>query len=102
MRLRSTQFVFLLLLACSVQMQGVCAAQLLAEAVGVRTAAQNTRRETAPAIAPAYRSTPRLERPVASNGLNAAATAAHRVAWGVRGPARESSAVISFTGFLRA
>ena len=34
--------------------------------------------------------------------VEAAARAAHRVAWTVRRPLRESAAVVSFTGFLRA
>ncbi len=99
MRLRSSQFVFLLLLVCSLQIREDHAARLIADAVAGRT--------ILPAQAAEAASSPvepieRLARPMPALALPPQALAAHRIAWTVRPPALESAAVISFSGFLRA
>jgi hypothetical protein len=102
MRLRSSQFVFLLLLACCVQVGDDCASQILSAAVYGQTPASTVRRE-APASFVSGRQ-PGDTRAASSNtlALDSAALASHRTAWTVRRPALDSAAVSSFTGFLRA
>jgi len=107
MRLRSSQFVFLLLLACSAQMCDVYASQLLAQAndgaVQSQTPALATAR-TDPSADASRLSRPaaRLTRAGVAFNLDPAARAAHRVVWTMRRPASHSVAVTRFTGFLRA
>ena len=103
MRLRSSQFVFLLLLVCSVQIREEYASQLMADAVAGRAtfASQRNEASTAPAE-PIDRLNLHRSRPAQTLSLAPAARAAHRVAWTVRRALRESAAVVSFTGFLRA
>jgi hypothetical protein len=103
MRLRSSQFVFLLLLVCSVQIREEYASQLMAGAVSGRTAlaAQHSDASSTPAE-PIDRLNLHLARPDQALRLDASARAAHRVAWTVRRPILDSASVISFTGFLRA
>jgi hypothetical protein len=103
MRLRSSQFVFLLLLVCSVQIREEYASQLMADAIAGRTtlASQRNEASTAPAE-PIDRLNLHRARPAQTLRLDPSALAAHRVAWTVRRPLRESAAVVSFTGFLRA
>lgn len=103
MRLRSTQFVFLLLLVCSVQHREQCALHLLSSDISGQ-AANEPQRSTIAAAA-AARPTPALQGrdPYTREiRLDAASLAAHSTVWTVRRPARESAAVSSFTGFRRA
>ena len=107
MRLRSSQFVFLLLLACSAQIHDVYASQLLAQAIDGAMQSQSiavgAARTDASSIASRLsRPAPRLTRSGSAFNLDPASLASHRVAWTVRRPARDSAAIISFTGFLRA
>jgi len=103
MRLRSSQFVFLLLLVCSMQIREEYASQLMADAIADRATLVSQRNDasTAPAE-PVDRLNLHRSRRAETISLDPSARAAHRVAWAVRRPLRESAAVVSFTGFLRA
>jgi len=103
MRLRSSQFVFLLLLVCSAQIHGDCASQLLCDAMQAQSAAVSTSSDDSSAIAsPLGRLTADFTRSSATLRLDPASLAAHRIPWTMRRPASHSAAITSFTGFLRA
>jgi hypothetical protein len=103
MRLRSSQFVFLLLLVCSAQIHGDSASQLLSAAMQAQSAAVSTSSEDGSAIAsPLRHSAADFTPSSATLRLDSAALAAHRIAWTMRRPASHSAAITSFTGFLRA
>ncbi len=103
MRLRSSQFVFLLLLVCSVRLGEEYATQFLAGAMyGLSSGVSATREAGATSAEIRTLVQPRPAPPAETLRLNSAARAAHRFAWTVRRPARESAAVASFTGLLRA
>jgi hypothetical protein len=103
MRLRSSQFVFLLLLACSVNLGDDCVAHLLAGSVASPILGTSELREfSAPAPSQRKAATASNLRQVPATSLDPAARAAHRVVWSMRRPASHSAAIISYTGFLRA
>ena len=103
MRLRSSQFVFLLLLVCSVQHTEAYALRLILDTVPGcasnepqhRTVNPVTGRRVCPALLLAAL-------PAPARRLDAASRAVHTAPWSMRRPALESTAVFSFTGFLRA
>ena len=103
MRLRSSKFVFLLLLVCSVQTREEFALHLTASSVSGRAGTEAQHREAG--SADLRRSLP-ASLPVVPSArqtrLSAASRAAHRTPWAMRRPALASVAVSSFTGFLRA
>ena len=103
MRLRSSQFVFLMLLVCSVQIRQEYALQLMADAIAGRTNAASQQRETpSKAVKASGHSALPEGDPQEALRLAPAAQAAHRVSWTMRRPASDSTAVVSFTGLLRA
>ncbi len=103
MRLRSSQFVFLLLLVCSVQNRDVIALHLGAGEVSGSSTGELQQRNVASAAAEQH-----LPSPLAGDlfprevPLDAASRAAQATPWSMRRPAMDSAAVSSFTGFLRA
>ena len=103
MRLRSSQFAFLLLLVCTVQIRADYASELIARAGYAGVLAVSTTQAEASAlrsrVSPAERVRPA---PGADRRLDAAERFSQRVVWSVRQPARASAAIYSFTGFLRA
>jgi hypothetical protein len=102
MRLRSSQFVFLMLLVCSVQIRQEYALQLITDAISGRTASPSQTGEVAARSAKPSHSLASQPREHIAVRLAPAARAAHRTAWTMPHPASASSAVASFTGFLRA
>jgi hypothetical protein len=103
MRLRSHQFVFLLLLACCVRVEGGCAARLLqGDLCGSGPVAFATRETAQPALRQAGGFGSLRPLPATTLNLDPASAASHRVVWPVRRAVLECSAVSSFTGFLRA
>jgi hypothetical protein len=103
MRLRSSQFVFLLLLACSVNLGEECAMHLLASSVASPILGTANLRESS-AQAPSHTSTvaPSAVRLLPATALDPAARAAQTIPWTMPHPASASAAIISYTGFLRA
>ena len=102
MRLRSSRFVFLLLLVCSVQGREEYALRLVADAVSGHTCHQQGRRDLDRPIAP--RICPASLEPhsrALHTRLDAASLTAHTTPWSMRRPALEAAAVSSFTGFVR-
>jgi len=103
MRLRSSQFVFLMLLVCSVQIRQEYALQLMADAISGRTSTASQQRETpSKAVEASSHSALPQGNPQEALRLAPAARSAHRVIWTMRRPASDSTAVVSFTGLLRA
>lgn len=102
MRLRSSQFVFLLLLVCSVQSRDGYALHVVAGAVSGRTSNKSELLEVASAVvqrnSPA---SPRVDLPAVETRLDSASLAANSIPWPMRRPALESAGVSSFTGLLR-
>lgn len=101
MRHRSSQFVFLLLLICSLQVGDSYAMNLAANAVfgNVGAAQRETTR------IPRSNATPHPERTLcnpASLSLDSASRAAHRTPWPMAQPALQATATASNTGLLRA
>ena len=103
MRLRSSQFVFLLLLVCSVQIREEYASNLMADAIAGRATLAAQHREAASAPAePSDGLNLHLARPAQAIRLSPAAVAAHRAVWSMARPALSTTATISHTSFLRA
>ena len=102
MRLRSSQFVFLLLLACCVQVGDARASQILSAAIHGQNTATSAVREASAILASSHPLRRNRSAEADTLELDSASLAVRRTAWTVRPPALESSAVISFTGFLRA
>ena len=102
MRLRSSQFVFLLLLTCSVQHWEHPALHLTQTAAAGQTSAL-TKRDHAP-LRELQTSSPTLASVLSSTGgrLDAAAAAAQRTVWTMRLPAQACVAMAAHTSFLRA
>lgn len=97
MRLRSSQFVFLLLLACSVQ---------LGETPGLRLMARSSLtlaefHEIAAANNAPHQALP-VDRHAKVISLDPQAVALERTPWRMPHPASASTAIVSFTGLLRA
>ncbi len=103
MRLRSSQFVFLLLLVCSVQGRDGYALHLTADAVSGPTSTELRHDKTTSVAAPlSFPASRPAKLPPPETRLDAASLAAHSAPWSMRCPALESAAVSSFTGFRRA
>jgi hypothetical protein len=103
MRLRSSQFVFLLLLVCSVQIREEYASNLLADAISGHATLSAQHRESAAAGAePGDRLKLHLVRSAQTIRLSASGVAARRVAWSMTRPALATTATVSHTSFLRA
>ena len=97
MRLRSSQFVMLLLLACSVQVGEAYAFRLMAgHVLHAAAPALNTRTVSAP------KSIPVVDQSRITLSLSPEARTAERTPWSMPHPASASAAVASFTGLLRA
>jgi hypothetical protein len=103
MRLRSSQFVFLMLLVCSVQVREEYALHMMTGVVSGRIAGATHLRETAAAYAkPDHLLRRLIQSPAQPTQLDSASAAAHRAPWTMRNPALEATALVSFTSFLRA
>ncbi len=100
MRLRSSQFVFLMLLVCSLRIGEEYAAQLTATVAGSVTSAAWTRECLAAHAEPGISLNLRAARDPRKQ-LSSAARSAHRAAWTMPPPASASAAIISHTGLLR-
>ena len=99
MRLRSTQFVFLMLVLCSVQIRQEYALQLMADVIAGHCEAPAQERKTATQVAKPTHA-PLAARP--SLSLAPQSIAAERTAWTMPHPASASAAISSHTGLLRA
>ncbi len=102
MRLRSSQFVFLMLLICSVQVREEYVWNLREGSVSSRAAATSQREASSESSRERNRLCVELERLNPAMGLSAAAQDVHRTVWTMANPARESAAIVSHTSFLRA
>ena len=103
MRLRSSQFVFLMLLICSVQVREEYARSLRDDAPSSRPAASSHHREeVAESARPLTPLNVHFERRNTTKSQDAAAQKASRTPWTMPPPALGSAALVSFTGFLRA
>jgi hypothetical protein len=103
MRLRSSQFVFLMLLICSVQVREEYAWHLRDGAVSSRASSPAQQREAAANSARQLnRLCLELERLSPSLRLSSAAMEVERTVWTMSRPALESTAMVSHTSFLRA
>ena len=102
MRLRSSQFVFLMLLLCSVQIRQEYALQLITDAISGHSDASAPQREVirnpGRAFLPSAASASDRQ---ASLSLSPQAIAAERTAWTMPHPASASAAVSRYTGLLR-
>ena len=103
MRLRSSQFVFLLLLVCSVQSREDYALRLVAGVVSGRSSHDLQSREI-DAVSAQRSLTASLpgDLPPFETRLDAASLAAESTPWTMPHPALGSAAVSSFTSFRRA
>ncbi len=103
MRLRSSKFVFLLLLVCSVQTREEFALHLIGSSVAKRAGTEAQHREAGSAdLRRSLPASPPVDASTPETRLDAASRAAHRTPWSMRRPALASAAISSFTGFLRA
>lgn len=103
MRLRYSQFVFLLLLVCSVQNPQDYAQSPMAGPAFDRSSLESQHSETDPSVVRRSRSASMPARVSApETSLDPASRRAHSTPWEMRRPAQASAAVASFTGFLRA
>ena len=99
MRVRSSQFVFLLLLACSVQLREDRALRLMA----AQTLNASQLREVSVAASRQAEALPlAATQTVRKLSLDAHSAAAEQTPWMMPQPALASTAVHSFTGLLRA
>ena len=101
MRLRSSKFVFLLLLVCSVRDPQVYAQGFMAGPALGRTILDSQQRENDPSGARRVSPRPQVRQAPRETGLDPASLAAHVLPWGMRSPASASAAVVSFTGYQR-
>jgi hypothetical protein len=103
MRLRSSHFVFLVLLLCSVQLRDGLALQVVEGAISDRSGSASQRHEAsairARHLGPADLAGSRVD---PGTTLEAASLKAHRAPWPMRQPDREAAAISSYTGFIRA
>jgi hypothetical protein len=95
MRLRSSQFVFLILLACTVQVHQDHALRLMSS----QTLAAVQQREAG--AAKSLSATLPIDRPAVRSILGAHAVGVERTPWLMPHPASASAAVAVFTGLLR-
>ena len=102
MRLRSSKFVFLLLLACSLQTAEEHALRFVTGIVSGRASDASQQRAMASAVR-GHDPSPLMhfEQRTRQIRLDAASRAAQNTPWSMRRPALESTAIVSFTGFLR-
>jgi hypothetical protein len=100
MRLRSSQFVFLLLLACSVQIREEHALRLVSSAISGPALSAAHLREVAAHRGPALALT--IDRALQPFALPAAQVAVVSAARPMPQPAAASAAIASHTGLLRA
>ena len=102
MRLRSSQFVFLMLLLCSVQIRQEYALQLITDAISGHSDAPAPQREVIRNPGQAFLpSASVVSDRQGSLGLPPQAIAAESVNWAMPHPAFASAAVSSYTGLLR-
>ena len=103
MRLRSSQFVFLMLLICSLQIREEYASQLIGGAVAGRTriGAQKSEASSADDEVTLGRTLRAPHHPYATK-LAPADTAAHSIPGPMAAPAFASTAIVSHTSFRRA
>ncbi len=103
MRLRSSQFVFLMLLICSVQVREECAWHLRDGAISSRAASASQQRDAASTTARQLSLLHlQLERLTPAISLSSEAIELHRTVWTMRTPAQGSTAIASHTSFVRA
>ena len=103
MRLRSTQFVFLMLVLCSVQIRQEYALQLMADAIAGRCEAPAHERKASAKVAELSHALTALAIPAhPSQSLAPRSIAAERIAWTMPHPASASTAVASHTSLIRA
>ncbi len=100
MRLRSSQFVLLLLIACSVQIREECALRWVEQTVFGGSVRALVSREVK-TQAGHFDSLSKPRHRLASFDLPPAAVAAQRVPWVMRRPASDFTAVAIYTGLLR-
>ena len=99
MRLRSSRFVFLLLLACTVQVGEACALRLIT-AQSLQDA--SVLRVALPSQTPGPRIDADVSRPARRFRLDSRSIFVERVPWSMAQPAMASAATLSYTGLLRA
>ncbi len=102
MRLRSSQFVFLLLIACSVQIREEQASRWVEQAISGDSGRAFTLHEASSQAGRSRASAGDPARPPSLLGLLPAALAAQRAPWTMRRPASDSTSVAVHTGLLRA
>ena len=103
MRLRSTQFVFLMLVLCSVQIRQEYALQLMADAIAGHSQTPAHERKTAAKVTELTHALTALAIPAhPSLSLAPQSIAAERTPWTMPHPASASAAISSYTGLLRA
>jgi hypothetical protein len=103
MRLRSTQFVFLMLVLCSVQIRQEYALQLMADAFAGHSHAPAQERKAAAKAAELTRVLTALALPAHPTlSLAPQSIAAERTPWTMSHPASASTAVASHTSLIRA
>jgi hypothetical protein len=103
MRLRSSQFVFLVLLICSVQVREECAWHLRDRATSSRSASAAQQRDAASTTARQLSKLHlELERLTPTTRLTPEAEELHRAVWTMPSPAQGSTAIARHTSFLRA
>jgi hypothetical protein len=102
MRLRSSQFVFLMLLICSVQVREDYAWHLREGVASSRSAIVSQQRDAvAKCASKLNRLCLELERLTPSMRLSASAFRLHRTAWTMTSPELVSSEIANHTGLLR-
>ena len=102
MRLRSSQFVFFLLIACSVQIREEHALRWVEQAISGDFSRAFTLSETSAPAGPPSSLAGHPARRLATLGLLPAALAARRAPWAMRRPASDFTSVALHTGLLRA
>lgn len=101
MRLRSSQFVFLLLIACSVQIREEHALRWMQQAISGDSGRSFTLREASQTCQPRSFASDQAW-PPSLLGLLPAALAARQAPWAMRQPASDFTSVAVHTGLLRA
>ena len=102
MRLRSSQFVFLLLIACSVQIRQEHALRWVEQAISGGSTRTFVPRESAADATRCKSSAEQSVYRLAPLDLLPAALAARREPWTMRHPASDSASVATCTGLFRA
>ena len=102
MRLRSSQFVFLLLIACSVQIREERALRWIEQAISGGSTRTFVQREAAADEVRPNSSAEQVASRLAPLGLLPSALAVRREPWAMPHPASASAAVVACTGLFRA